>query len=612
MPFVEIPSREADSAFAQIANAALEVLLKQLTLDEEVALLTGDDFWHTVAIPRLGIPSIRLSDDPNGVRGHASSAVSRRPVEVWGGWFVADNAKAKGAHVILGPTIIIQRGPLGGRGFESYSEDPLLAGFMAGHYCKGLQQKNISATLKHFVCNDQEHERTAVNSIVTDRTMREVRLLLFMLAIGVEKPDAIMTAYNKGNGIHTSESPEPLQDILRSEWGWNGQFGTYSTSEAVQAGLDLEMPGPFRWRGSARAHAVTANKVSTATLNARGSCSEARKRLRTGDGQTGFTLKIFNDPSTILTREPLDVRHETDAQVLFLDYNHPGLQPVWYAEAEGDFVPEESGRYDFGRSLRPWHRKAADPTRSKYSGGAKTVKFKIPGVVDFGHGGFRFGACKQLSPEGRIEQAVKLAASVDLLVGVAGLSAEWESEGEDRTSMRLLPHTDDLIARVLKANPDTAVLHAWYGGYETGNGLADVIFGDVNPSSKLPLTFPRRLKDNLTYFNFSSEVGRVLCGEDVHVGYIFYDAAEIEPCFLPDMACLIPPSSCRTWAWRGSQEEVVTIPLDLVRATSSWDERSNAWCSHCGTYRILVGTSSRGKFPEGTIEMEETTFWSGI
>lgn len=138
------------------------------------------------------------------------------------GGLLADEAKAKGAHVILGPTINIQRGPLGGRGFESYSEDPLLSGIMAGHYCKGLQQKNISATLKHFVCNDQEHERMAVNSIVTDRAMREIYLLPFMLAIGVEKPDAIMTAYNKVNGIHASESSHLLQDILRGEWGWDG------------------------------------------------------------------------------------------------------------------------------------------------------------------------------------------------------------------------------------------------------------------------------------------------------------------------------------------------------------------------------------------------------
>lgn len=199
--------------------------------------LKGDDFWHTVPIPRLGVPSIRVSDGPNGVRGtHFFSSVPAaclpcgtaigatfdRDLVLEIGHLLAAEAKAKGAHVILGPTINIARGPLGGRGFESYSEDPMLSGILAGHYCKGLQEKNISATLKHFVCNDQEHERMAVNSIVTDRALREIYLLPFQVAIALGKPDAIMTAYNKVNGLHAAENPTLLRDILRGEWSWDG------------------------------------------------------------------------------------------------------------------------------------------------------------------------------------------------------------------------------------------------------------------------------------------------------------------------------------------------------------------------------------------------------
>lgn len=138
------------------------------------------------------------------------------------GNLLADEAKAKGAHVVLGPTINIQRGPLGGRGFESFSEDPLLSGLLAASYCKGMQQKNIVPTLKHFVCNDQEHERMAVNSIVTDRALREIYLMPFMIAIREASPEAIMTAYNKVNGIHAAEHKDLLQSILRHEWDWNG------------------------------------------------------------------------------------------------------------------------------------------------------------------------------------------------------------------------------------------------------------------------------------------------------------------------------------------------------------------------------------------------------
>ncbi|OOO07342.1 glycoside hydrolase family 3 domain protein [Aspergillus oryzae] len=847
MSFVEsVPDRVANG-FDRIATADIEQIIQQLTRDEKVALLTGEDFWHTVPIPRLGIPSIRFSDGPNGLRGTkffgsvpsaclpcgtAIGATFDRDLAVRIGHLLAAEAKAKGAHVVLGPTINIPRGPLGGRGFESFSEDPLLSGIIAGNYCKGLKEKNIIATLKHFVCNDQEHERMAVNSLVTDRALREIYLLPFMTAIAIGEPDAIMTAYNKVNGIHAAESPKLLQDILRGEWGWDGLlmsdwFGTYSTTESIQASLDLEMPGPTRWRGSALAHVITANKVSMATVNARvravlrlvqkasrsgiperapegqlnreedrrllrkiaseaivlmkneegilpldkrrrvavigpnaqvatycGGGSAALnpyfavtpfegitnaalegvdfaqgvyghenlpllgKRLRTPDGHTGFVLRIFNEPPTATTRVPIEERLETDAMVFFLDYSHPHLQSTWYADAEGYFTPDESGLYDFGLCVQGTGKLYVNghllinnvdvqtPGSSFLGSGtveeresiqleagreykiqvqwgcAKTGKFKVPGVVDFGHGGFRFGACKRLSPAEGIEEAVRLAARVEQVILTAGLSAEWESEGEDRTTMSLPPHTDQLIERVLAAIPNTiivlqsgtpvempwihqakAVMHAWYGGNETGNAIADVIFGDVNPSGKLPLTFPRRLKDNPTYFNYRSEGGRVLYGEDVYVGYRFYDEADIDPLFPfghglsyttfelssleltkgsshnMKVKCTLRNTGQRAGAeviqlyvapvsppvkrplkelkefrkvWLAqSAEEVITIPVDLIRATSFWDETSSSWCSYQGTYRIMVGTSSRGNFLEDSVELGETTFWSG-
>ncbi|CAI7600629.1 unnamed protein product [Penicillium glandicola] len=845
MPSVD--AAELDSAFAQIATADIEGLLKQLTQDEKVALLTGDDFWHTVPIPRLGIPSIRVSDGPNGVRGtHFFSSVPAaclpcgtaigatfdRDLAVEIGHVLAAEAKAKGAHVVLGPTINIARGPLGGRGFESYSEDPMLSGIIAGHYCRGLQEKNISATLKHFVCNDQEHERMAVNSIVTDRALREIYLLPFQVAIALGKPDAIMTAYNKVNGTHAAENTTLLQDILRGEWAWDGLvmsdwFGTYSTSEAVNAGLDLEMPGPPRWRGAALNHAITSNKIPLAALNARvravlklvqkasksgipqrapetqlnraedrkllrkiaaeaivllkneesilplnknkriavigpnakiatycGGGSAALnpyytvtpfdgisglalgdvdfaqgiyghqmlpllgKSLRTENELTGFTLKIFNDPPTAPTRKALEERHETDSMIIFMDYDHQDLQRTWYADAEGYFVPEESGVYDFGLTVHGTARlfvdgneliNNADVQRAgtsffgsgtleerasleleagrKYKvhvqwGCGKTSTFRVPGVVDFGHGGFRFGACKRLSPQDGIAEAVRVAKEVDQVVLMAGLSAEWESEGEDRSTMSLPPHTDDLISQVLDANPNTAiviqsgtpvempwidkakaVVQAWYGGNETGNGIADIIFGDVNPSGKLPLTFPRCLKDNPTYINYRSEGGRVLYGEDVYVGYRYYDRLDMDTLFpfghglsyttfelsnldlvrdsgdLLQVKCQLQNTGSRAgaeviqvyvapvsapimrpvkelkefrkcWLESGAQESV-TIPIDLVRATSFWDEKSGSWCSHAGAYKIMVGTSSRGKFLESSLELSETIFWSG-
>jgi len=209
----------------------------EITLLQTLNKSLGRDFWHTVPIPRLGIPSLRLSDGPNGIRGTrffngtpgACLPCGTGLASTWdvdlitkAGRLLALEAKAKGAHVVLGPTINIQRSPLGGRGFESFSEDPLLSGLLAASYCNGMQNEGIAATVKHFVCNDQEHERLSVNSIVTDRALREIYLLPFMLAVRDSNPAAFMTAYNKLNGIHCSENKSLLEDTLRKEWKWNG------------------------------------------------------------------------------------------------------------------------------------------------------------------------------------------------------------------------------------------------------------------------------------------------------------------------------------------------------------------------------------------------------
>ena len=184
----------------------------------------------------MGVPALRTSDGPNGVRGtrffNGTPAACLPCGTALGATFdtgllrsvgrlLGQESKAKGAHILLGPTINIQRAPLGGRGFESYSEDPFLSGALAGEYCKGVQEEDIIPTPKHFVCNDQEHERLAEDNVVTSRALREIYLMPFMLAIKKSRPAVVMTAYNKVNGIHVAENPKIL-DILRKDWGWEG------------------------------------------------------------------------------------------------------------------------------------------------------------------------------------------------------------------------------------------------------------------------------------------------------------------------------------------------------------------------------------------------------
>jgi beta-glucosidase len=642
-----------------------------------------------------------------------------------------------------------------------------------------------------------------------------------------------MTSYSKLNGTHVSENKKILQDILRDEWKWDGLvmsdwFGTYSASEAIQAGLDLEMPGSTRWRGPALTHAVSANKVKISQLNDRvrnilhlinttsksgvpevapemrlnrtedqrllrkiaadsivllknegevlpfkndkriavigpnskiatycggGSASlnpyytitpfegiknQANagiefaqgayahqmlpvlgKKLKRPDGSDGFTMKVYNEAPGTLQRTMIDEKPISDSMMFFIDYAHPKLADVWYTDCEGIFTPELDGQYEFSLTVHGTAKLYIDGelvvnnavnqiqgtsflgtgtievigSKSLIAGMAynvlvqygcaKTSSLKVPsGVVTFGHGGLRFGGCKSLCPKQGIEEAVRVAKSVDQVVLFAGLSGEWESEGEDRPTMDLPPGTDALISAVLDANPNTAIviqsgtpvsmpwadkaktiLQAWFGGNETGNGIADVVFGNVNPSAKLPLTMPRRVQDNPAYLNYRSEGGRVLYGEDVYVGYRHYERLELAPLFpfghglsyttftLSHLqlsrdgnkvtasvkisntgscagaevvqlyiAPIKPPINRPVKELKGFKKvfmqsntfSIVDLLVDLKQATSFWDENKDKWCSHAGKYRILVGNSSVGVFLEDTVEVEKTTFWIGL
>ncbi|KAJ3843726.1 glycoside hydrolase family 3 protein [Lentinula raphanica] len=270
--------------------ADINDLVSKLQTEEKISLLSAPNWWNTTPIPRLEIPSIRCSDGPNGVRGSshfastpaqclpcATSLASTFDVDLIHkvGEFLAEEAKIKSSVILLAPTCNIQRSPLGGRAFESFSEDPYLSGMMASSYVNGLQSQGVSAAIKHFVGNDQEHERTAADSVMSERALREVYLYPFMLAQKFAKPWAFMTSYGRIHGVHCSENSELLQDILRDEWNFKGivmsdWYGTYGVDQPINAGLDLEMPGPTRWRTPILVnHVLSAQKLSPSTLDKR-------------------------------------------------------------------------------------------------------------------------------------------------------------------------------------------------------------------------------------------------------------------------------------------------------------------------------------------------------
>lgn len=257
-------------------------LVEGLTLEEQVSLLSGADFWSTPAIGRLGIGSLRVTDGPNGARGAGSwiGAISAAafPVGIslgatWDrsllseiGAALAEEVKDKGAHVLLGPTVNLQRGALNGRNFECYAEDPVLTAALAVAYIGGLQGQRVGATVKHFVANESEFQRTTMSSEVDERTLRELYLVPFEAAVKEAHAWAVMSSYNRLNGTFTSEHGWLLTDVLRRQWGFDGVvmsdwFGSHSTAETMRAGLDLEMPGPTRDRGAALVRAVEAGTV---------------------------------------------------------------------------------------------------------------------------------------------------------------------------------------------------------------------------------------------------------------------------------------------------------------------------------------------------------------
>ncbi|KAL4756904.1 beta-glucosidase H [Aspergillus foveolatus] len=829
--------------------------IQELRLGEKIDLVSGIDFWHTASVPRLNIPSLRMSDGPNGVRGTrffngvpaACFPCATALGATWDtellhkvGHLMGEEAIAKGAHVILGPTINTQRSPLGGRGFESFAEDGVLAGHLAGYCSKGIQEKGVAACLKHFVCNDQEHERLAVDSIVTDRATREIYLLPFQIAMRICKTATVMTAYNKINGTHVSENKKYITDILRKEWGWDGLvmsdwFGTYSTSESIIAGLDIEMPGKTRWRGDALAHAVSSNKVHEFVLDERvrnvlnlvnyveplgipenaeekvlnrpedqallrraaaesivllknedkilpfnkeksiavigpnakiaaycggGSASldayytvtpfegvSAQSKgevhfaqgsysykdlplighlLKTDDGKTGFKFRVYDEPASSSNRELLHELHLVSSQGFLMDYRHPKIKSyLYYVDMEGYFTPEESGIYDFGvvvvgtGKLLVDDEVVVDNTKNQRLGsaffgngtveekGSKELKagqnYKITfqfgtaptsdidtrGVVIFGPGGFRFGAARRQTQEELISKAVEVASKADQVVVFAGLTSEWETEGYDRPDMDLPPGSDELISKILDVKPNAAIviqsgtpvtmpwaskakalLQAWFGGNECGNGIADVLYGNVNPSGKLPLTFPVRLQDNPSYLNFRSERGRVLYGEDIYVGYRYYEKAQLPPLFpfghglsyttfarekleintspekdkLQDgepitarvtvtntgkvagaetvQLWVVPPPTevnrpvrelkgfAKVYLEPGESKDV-EIVVEKKLATSWWDEKREAWASEKGVYGVQVTGTGEGVLT-AEFEVEKTRFWTGL
>jgi len=322
-------------------TARIDELLAELTVDEKAVMVAGVDLWHTASVPRLGIPALKVTDGPAGARGErwtgrasASFPCATALGATWNtelvrtvGERIGREARRKGAHVLLAPTVNIHRHPLAGRNFECYSEDPYLTARLAVEYISGVQSTGVGCSVKHFVANDSEFERMTISSEVDARTLREISLVPFEAAVLEAGTWSVMAAYNRLDGTYCSEHPL-LNELLKQEWRFDGVimsdwYGTHSTVPAAIAGLDLEMPGPAQWFGSRLADAVRAGDVPEAVLD-----DKVRRVLKLLDRTGGLDTPDFGPELSIDDPEDRVVARWAAAESFVLLRNHDNLVPL--------------------------------------------------------------------------------------------------------------------------------------------------------------------------------------------------------------------------------------------------------------------------------------------
>ncbi|KAF5685195.1 beta-glucosidase [Fusarium denticulatum] len=417
-----------------MASVDIQSILSSLTLEEKISLLAGKDLWETVPISSKGVPNVKVSDGPNGARGAAfaggTSAACFPAACLMASTFdvnlakrigtaLAEETHSKGARCLLAPTMCLHRHPLGGRNFESFSEDPFLTGKMAARVVEGLQDKGVSATIKHFAANEQETERLTVDETISERTLRELYLRPFEITIKEANPWAVMTSYNQVNGHHADSNEFLLKKVLRGDWGWDGLVmsdwgGVNSTAESLEAGLDLEMPGPTRWRKTEDViAAIKAGKTSEETIDER-----AKRVLKFLEH-----LNCFKDPSIPDEKAINNPKHqalirEAGSKGIVLLKNQDNVLPLSKDKVKGKKIAllghAKIGLAHGGGSasvnahykVTPWdalHEALGDSAEFSYAKGAHTFRMLPPiaeNVVDLdGNPGFTFKIFEPGNPE---------------------------------------------------------------------------------------------------------------------------------------------------------------------------------------------------------------------
>ena len=640
-------------------------IIKSLRLEQKCALLSGGTVFTTRALPGKGIPAITLSDGPNGVRKQAGAAdhlglnpsvpatcfpTSATVANSWDpalgeavGAAMGEEAAAQGVSVLLGPGLNIKRSPLCGRNFEYFSEDPYLAGKMAAAYVRGIQKNGIAACPKHFAVNSQELRRMASDSIVDERTLREIYLTGFEMVVKEAQPKTIMSAYNLINGTYANENAHLLMDILRRDWGFDGAVvtdwgGSNDHALGVKNGSTLEMPAPGGDAVRELMKAVQTGKITEADVDAR--LEELLELV--------FTTKAAVDAAP--GKFDADAHHalarRAAAQSIVLLKNETGLLPL----AKGEKVAVIG---DF-----------AQTPRYQGAGSSAVNSIKVDSFLDclaesgLNSVGYAKGFDRQGKPDEALKaEAVLLAKNADVVLLCMGLDEIRESEGIDRADMKLAENQLELLAAVAAANPNVVVLlsagsslesdwvkdckalvYGCLGGQAGAGALVEVLTGAQNPCGKLAETWARSYADTPARENFGGDGPTVEYREGLYVGYRYYDTAGVPTAFpfgyglsytsfaysdlkadetgvtltvtntgscagaevvqlyvaKPDAKVFRPVKVLKGFTkvqLEAGESKTVTIPLD-DKAFRYWNVKTDRWEVEGGSYQLLVGASN--------------------
>lgn len=655
-------------------------IITKMTLEEKAAILSGKNEWQSRDIKRLGIPSVFCADGPHGIRKQAgagdhlglnesmpatcfptAATIANSWNEALGeelGKALGEEAAAQDVNILLGPGLNMKRSPFCGRNFEYFAEDPYLAGKMAAAYVKGIQSQGIFACPKHFAVNSQELRRMAMNSVVDERTLREIYLTGFEIAVKEGKAKTIMSSYNEVNGTYANENKHLLQEILRDEWGFDGIVvtdwgGSNDHVKGVAAGSNLEMPVPGL--DSAR-EVIRAINEGTLTMEELDACVDDLL-----DAVLELTKEKKGRKKTFSQTEHHELARRAAIESAVLLKNEENILPL-QAKTKvaliGDFAVEP--RYQGAGSS------VVNATL------VETMEKVIPNydlqVVGVSRGYQRTGG----EDAALKKEALDLAQTADVILYCFGLDELSESEGLDRTHMRIPQNQIELLEAIMKVNPKIvgiisagsaiempwhnsckAILHGYLYGQAGPSAMLELIMGKANPSGRLNETYPIRYEDTPAYRNFPSTERTAEHREAIYIGYRYYDTSKVRVQYpfgfglsyttfeyadlkvdkngikvrvtntgaydgaevvqlyvgLKNAIVFRPEKELKGFQkvfLKAGESAVVKIPFD-DKTFRYWNVKTDKWEIEMGNYEIMVGASVSDIRVKDTVEVEGTT-----